>query len=76
MTREPIRYKDNSKILSCVKEQKKNCKEIAKILSGDKIEEILDNSTNYSHEAIDNLFTITSLIERDVCDRNTIEKYY
>lgn len=69
-------YKDNSKILSCVKEQKKNCKEIAKILSSDKIEEILDNSTSYSHEAIDNLFTITSLIEKDVCGRNTIEKYY
>lgn len=69
-------YKDNSKILGCVRDQVKSCDEITNFLSSDKIEEILNNSTYYSHEAIDNLFTITSLIEKNTCNRSTIEKYY
>jgi hypothetical protein len=40
------------------------------------MEEILSSSIHYSHEAIDNLFTITSVIEKNKCDRSTIEKYY
>jgi asparagine synthase (glutamine-hydrolysing) len=69
-------YKHNSMIVDCVREQVKSCNEITNILSPDKIEEILSNSARYSHEAIDNLFTITSLIEKNRCDRSTIEKYH
>jgi asparagine synthase (glutamine-hydrolysing) len=69
-------YNANSKIIQCIREQVKSCNDIPKFLSLDGTEDILSNSTQYSHEAIDNLFTITSLIDENICNENLIEKYY
>jgi asparagine synthase (glutamine-hydrolysing) len=69
-------YNASSKILHCLREQVNSCDEITNFLSSSKIEEILGNSADYSHEAIDNLFTITSLIEEIACEGTSIEKYY
>lgn len=69
-------YNANSKIIQCIREQLITCKEITKFLSLSRTEEILRNCNEYSHEAIDNLFTITSLIEDNMCEENSIEKYY
>jgi uncharacterized protein YpbB len=69
-------YEENSKIIGCIREQIKSCDKITKLLSSNIIEEILNSSAYYSHEAIDNLFTITSLIEENICKTSTIEKYY
>ena len=62
--------------MHCLREQVNSCDEITNFLSSSKMEEILRNSADYSHEAIDNLFTITSLIEENTCDGTSIEKYY
>lgn len=69
-------YNANSKIIQCIREQVKSCNEITKFLSLDRTEKVLNNSTQYSHEAIDNLFTITSLIGENMCNENLIEKYF
>jgi asparagine synthase (glutamine-hydrolysing) len=69
-------YEENSKIIGCIREQIKSCDKITKLLSSNIIEEILNSSAYYSHEAIDNLFTITSLIEENICKTSTIQKYY
>lgn len=69
-------YKDNSKIIYCIREQLKDCNEIDNFLSSDEIEKILNNCSDYAHEGIDNLFTITSLLEHTLCNRSAINKYY
>jgi asparagine synthase (glutamine-hydrolysing) len=69
-------YNDGSKIIQCIKEQARDCNQIANYLSSDIIDKILNNCTHYKHEGIDNLLTITSLIERSLCNRSTISKYY
>ena len=69
-------YKDDSRIIKCMSEQLKMCNEMTNFLSPNTTQEILKHCTQYSHEAIENLFTVTSLIEQKVCKRNTISKYY
>jgi hypothetical protein len=69
-------YETDSKIIQCIRTQLQDCKEITNVLSHDKVQQILNQSLQFSHEAVDNLFTITSLIEDSMCKRSTIEKYY
>ena len=69
-------YETDSKIIQCIRTQLQDCKEITNVLSHDKVQQILNQSSQFSHEAVDNLFTITSLIEDSMCKRSTIEKYY
>ena len=69
-------YKDSSNIIQCIREQVKHCNKITNFLAADILEKILDDSTRYSHEGIDNLLTITSLIEQRMCNRSTLNKYY
>jgi asparagine synthase (glutamine-hydrolysing) len=69
-------YKDNSKIIQCIREQLKDCNEITNLLSSDVTEKILKNCSDYAHEGIDNLLTITSLMEDTLCNRSTLNKYY
>ncbi len=69
-------YEADSIIIQCIKAQLKGCKEISNLLSHGKAEQILNDCSQFSHEAIDNLFTVTSLIEESVCKTNTISKYY
>lgn len=69
-------YDENSRVIRCIRDQINNCKEISKFLSFDVTQSILDECNAYSHEGIDNLLTITSLIEQSQCKNSTIYKYY
>jgi len=69
-------YKDNSRIIQCIREQVKDCNEIQNFLSSEVTEKILNTCSDYSHEGIDNLLTITSLMGETLCNRSTLNKYY
>jgi asparagine synthase (glutamine-hydrolysing) len=69
-------YNENSKIISCIRDQIKNCKAISKFLSIDLTQSILNECSQYSHEGIDNLLTITSMIEKSQCKTSSIYKYF
>jgi asparagine synthase (glutamine-hydrolysing) len=69
-------YNYDSKIIQCIREQARDCDKIENYLSSDIIDKILNDCTHYKHEGIDNLLTITSLIEGSLCNRSTISKYY
>jgi len=69
-------YKDNSRIIRCMRDQVNSCNVISNYLSRKEIEKIMNNGSNYNQVGIDNLFAITSLMEKTLCDNNTIEKYY
>jgi hypothetical protein len=67
--------KDDPKIRA-IRGQINNCDDISNFLSLDRIEKILRNYSGYTRVGIDNLFTITSLIERTGCDNSSIQKHY
>lgn len=69
-------YRHDSKIIRCIRDQADNCNDISNLLSLKVIEKITNNSTDYTHYALDNLFTITSIVERTLCKNTMIEKYY
>lgn len=69
-------YKGNSNVIKCLREQINNCESICRYLSCTELANIVDNSTNYGKYEIDNLFTITSVIEETCCHGGTIQKYY
>lgn len=69
-------YKQNSKIIQCMRDQINNCDNISNYLSRVGIQKILDNCNNYNYKGIDNLFTITSFMEKTLQNNSTIEKYY
>lgn len=69
-------YKGNSNVIKCLREQINNCESICRYLSCTELANIVDYSTNYSKYEIDNLFTITSVIEETCCHGSTIQKYY
>lgn len=69
-------YKDNSRIIRCIREQIKSCHNISNYLSSITTEKILNNYSNLSRVGIYKLFTITLLIEETFCNNNTIDKCY
>jgi asparagine synthase (glutamine-hydrolysing) len=69
-------YKDGSKIIQCIRQQARDCNKIANFLSSDILDKILDDCSHYKHEGIDNLLTITSLLEDSMCNRSAINTYY
>lgn len=69
-------YTLDSKIIRCIQDQLTNCKILSKQLSRKEIEGIVNNCFEYSHYAIDNLFTITSLIDKLSCKNTEIEKHF
>jgi asparagine synthase (glutamine-hydrolysing) len=69
-------YKDNSRIIRCIREQIKSCHNISNYLSCITTEKILNNYSNLSRVGIYKLFTITLLIEKTFCNNNTIDKCY
>jgi asparagine synthase (glutamine-hydrolysing) len=69
-------YKKDDKIIECIREQLKDCRQISNLLTSSTIEEILDNSSSYDHDGVDNLFTITSFLEDTLCNKTTIPKYF
>jgi asparagine synthase (glutamine-hydrolysing) len=69
-------YKDNSKIIQCIRKQMQDCNKITNFLSSNVTEKILNDCSDYAHEGIDNLLTITSLMEETLCNRSTLNQYY
>lgn len=69
-------YQKDARIIECIREQVKDCPQISNLLTVSTIEKILDNSSRYDHEGIDNLFTIASVLQDAYCSRSTINKYF
>lgn len=69
-------YTYDSKIIRCIQDQLINCSIISKQLSRKEIEGIVNNCFDYSHYAIDNLFTLTSLIDKLSCNNTAIKKHF
>ena len=69
-------YQRNSPTIRCLSEQVSNCDAISNYLSLMTMKKILNNSTHYTYTAIDNLLTITSLLEESLCSRSAINKYF
>lgn len=68
-------YKHDSKIVRCILDQV-SCNDISNLLSLKGIDKIANNSTEYNHYALDNLFTITSIVEWILFKNTMIKKYY
>jgi asparagine synthase (glutamine-hydrolysing) len=69
-------YDSNSRVIRCIQDQVKNCSSLSDYLSHNELEKIIGNSGDYSHYGIDNLLTVTSLIENTFCDSNSIENHF
>ena len=69
-------YIHDSKVIRCIQDQLINCEILSKQLSRKEIEAIVNNSVDYNHYGIDNLLTITTIIEKISCDNTVIEKYF
>ena len=69
-------YRNDSIIIRCLLDQVSSCFDISNVLSLEEINKIINNSANYNHYAIDNLFTITSIVERSLCKSTSIKNYY
>lgn len=69
-------YTCDSKIIRCIKDQLTNCNILSKQLSQKEVEGIVNNCVDYNHYGIDNLFTITTIIEKIFCKNTVIEKHF
>ena len=69
-------YGVDSPIIQCITEQINNCNSISNYLSFTETKKILNNATDYTYEAIDNLLTMTSFIEKILCNKTTLNKYF
>jgi asparagine synthase (glutamine-hydrolysing) len=69
-------YKSDSPIIKCITEQVNNCNSISNYLSLTTTKKILSNATEYTYEAIDNMLTITSLMEKSLCNKSELNKYF
>lgn len=65
-------YESHSNSMNCFLEQIENCQSISNYLS---ITEIKKMMNDISRKKFDNLFTITSAIEKFECEGSTLEKY-
>lgn len=71
-----LSYNEGSNIIKCLQQQIDNCKSISNYISDGYLVKLIKNSSYYHKHALDNLFTITSIIEKLCCKDNTITKYY
>jgi asparagine synthase (glutamine-hydrolysing) len=69
-------YNHHPIILRCLRSQIGNCEAICSYFIRNALENILNNSANYSAFGIINLFTVTSLMENAYCNTASIKKYY
>jgi asparagine synthase (glutamine-hydrolysing) len=69
-------YGIDSPIIRCITEQIESCNPISNYLSITETKKILSNATEYTYEAIDNLLTMTSLLEKVLCNKTTLNKYF
>jgi asparagine synthase (glutamine-hydrolysing) len=67
-------YQSDSRIIRQINQQVTDCNGISNYLSRKAIINILKNSSNYHHIALDNIFTITSLMEMKLCENSTLLK--
>jgi asparagine synthase (glutamine-hydrolysing) len=75
-SRDVTSYQESSKIIQCMRDQLDDCNNVSNFLSREEIEKILNNPSKYRPTAIDNLFTITSFLEKTLCNKCTLKKYY
>lgn len=66
----------NSNTIACIRDQLNNCTAICSYLSRSQLENILNSSYRFNKTAIDNLLTITSIIDRLHCNESTLQKYH
>lgn len=62
----------NTPMMNCFREQISNCKSIDSYLSGKEIESRLSQFDKYD---LNKLFTVSSLCEKELCKKSSIEKY-
>jgi asparagine synthase (glutamine-hydrolysing) len=70
------KYSKESPIIQCITEQVDTCNNLSNYLSPIATKKILGNATDYTYEGIDNLLTITSIIEKSLCNKTTLGKYF
>jgi asparagine synthase (glutamine-hydrolysing) len=68
--------RENSRALRCITGQIKGTNRTSNYLSKCKIENILDNYTEYSHVGMYNLLTVASLLEKLECNHRAIHHSY
>ena len=69
-------YDSDSPIIKCITEQVNTCNSISNYLSLITTKKILSNATDYTYEALDNILTITSLMEESLCNKSVLTKYF
>ncbi len=69
-------YDPDSRVIRCIQDQVKNCNMLSNFLSRKELEKIIENSDDYNHYGIDNLLTVTSLIENTFCDSKSIVNHF
>jgi asparagine synthase (glutamine-hydrolysing) len=67
-------YQNDSKIIEQIRQQVTKCEDISNYLSLKTVSNILNNCASYHHMALDNLFTITSLMELKICGDSKLLK--
>jgi asparagine synthase (glutamine-hydrolysing) len=68
-------YAPDSTIVKCLREQSDNCEVLSDYLSHDCVSKVVSSSQSYSKEALENLFTLTSLVEYQHSGISRIERY-
>jgi asparagine synthase (glutamine-hydrolysing) len=66
----------DGRMISCVKDQMKNCEYLLRYFSRAKLDDMAINPAKYGLHAVYHLFTIISLIEQIYSKNSTIGKYY
>ena len=66
-------YDSDSPIIKCITEQVNTCNSISNYLSLITTKKILSNATDYTYEALDNMLTITSLMEESLCNKSVLD---
>jgi asparagine synthase (glutamine-hydrolysing) len=75
VSRTPYSYGPRSTIIRCMRDQLKNCDALRVHLDCDALEDVIDNCRNHSRYELNNLFSVTSLIEYLERGRSTLEEY-
>lgn len=73
--RKPAGFPPGSAIVRCLREQLDDCEVLSDYLAHDGVSKVVSSSQNYSKEALENLFTLTSLIEYRHTGVSRIERY-
>lgn len=69
-------YNRKSNTIKCLQQQIDNCDIISRHMSPFHLARVINNSSKYYKTTLNNLFTITSFIEKLFCNTRTISKYH